>query len=325
MRKLRLGADGPAVSELCLGTGGYGTSIDADAAGPIMDRFLELGGTFLDTAHVYGAWAPGRAGASERVIGAWLSARGCRGDVVVGTKGGHPDLATMQVSRLRPEDIAADLRESLERLQTDYVDVYWLHRDDPRIAVGDIMDALNEHLNAGLVRGIGCSNWTTERLAEANEWAAAHGKVGFCASQIGYSLARANAGSGGYPGTLSMDEPTHAYHRRTGVPVVAYSSQAGGFFSGKYAADDDPAAVANQGIVRTYYHEDNFQRLARAQALAARHGRTANEANLAYLQSQPFPVIPIVGSRTVAQVEASCAATGWHLAPEECRWLESGD
>lgn len=325
MRTLRLGPDGPVVSELCLGTGGYGTSVDADAAWSIMDRYVELGGVFLDTAHVYGAWAPGCAGASERVVGSWVNARGCRDGIVIGTKGGHPDLARMEVSRLRPTDIAADLHESLERLGTSYVDLYWLHRDDPRIPVGEIVDALNEHLDAGLVRSIGCSNWTTDRLAAAKRWANVNGKVGFCASQIGYSLARANPGSAGYAGMLYMDETTHAFHRQTSIPVVAYSSQAGGFFSGKYAADDDPDEVANQGVVRTYYSEDNFRRLARAQTLAAQHGRTANEVNLAYLMSQPFPVVPIVGSRNLAQVAASYAACGWRLTPSECRWLEAGD
>lgn len=325
MQRVQLGASGPTVSELCLGTGGYGTSIVAEQAWSIMDRFLELGGTFLDTAHVYGAWEPGRGGASERVIGDWLCERGCRRDVVLGTKGGHPALTEMEISRLRPGDIATDLHESLERLRSDDIDIYWLHRDDPSIPVGEIVDALNEHLAAGLVHSIGCSNWTTDRLAAANRWAAANGKVGFCASQIGYSLARANTGSGGYAGMLYVDEETHASHRRTEIPVVAYSSQAGGFFSGKYAADDDPASVRNRGVVLNYYSAENFQRLERAQELAAAHGRTANEVNLAYLRSQPFQVVPIVGSRSAAQVEASCAACGWRLTEETCRWLESGD
>jgi len=324
MRTLRLGASGPAVSELCLGTGGYGTSVDADSAWAIMDRFVELGGTFLDTAHIYGAWAPEGIGASERVVGSWVNVRGCRRAVVIGTKGGHPDLATMDVSRLAPKDIASDLCESLERLGTDYVDVYWLHRDDPDIPVGEIVDALNEHLAMGLVRSIGCSNWTTARQEAAAAWAASHRKVGFCASQIGYSLALANPGSAGYAGMLYMDKAAHAYHQRTGTSVVAYSSQAGGFFSGKYASDDVPDRVANQGVVRTYYSEENFRRLARAQALAAEHGRMANEVNLAYLMSQPFPVVPIVGSQNPAQVDASCAACGWRLTPEECRYLETG-
>lgn len=324
MQTLRLGDHGPTVSELCLGTGGFGTSVPKDTAWAIMDRFAEAGGTFLDTAHVYAAWLAGGAGASERTIGEWVATRGCRQDVVIGTKGGHPDLATMHISRLAMEDISADLYESLDRLGTDYVDLYWLHRDDASIPVGEIMDALNEHVATGLVRAIGCSNWTPERQKAAAAWTTSHGKVGFCASQIGYSMAWANPGAAGYAGMLYMDDVAHAFHRWTGIPVVAYSSQAGGFFSGKYAADDDPSQVANQSVVRTYYSEGNFQRLARAQALAAKYGRTANEVNLAYLMSQPFPVVPIVGSHSEAQIVASCAACGWRLTEEECHFLEEG-
>ncbi len=320
----QLGTGGPTVSELCLGTGGFGTAVPRDTAWAIMDRFVEAGGTFFDTAHVYAAWLPDGAGASERTIGGWVAARGCREDVVIGTKGGHPDLRSMDVSRLAPEDIASDLHESLDRLGIDYVDLYWLHRDDATIPVGEIMDALSEQLDAGLVRAIGCSNWTPERQVAAARWAQLHKEPGFCASQIGYSLARANAGVAGYAGMLYMDDATHAFHCRTGIPVVAYSSQAGGFFSGKYAASDDPTRVANQGIVRTYYSASNFERLGRAQELAAEHGRTANEVNLAYLMSQPFHVVPIVGPRSEAQIEASCAAAGWRLSEDTCRFLERG-
>jgi len=100
----QLGTGGPTVSELCLGTGGFGTAVPRDTAWAIMDRFVEAGGTFFDTAHVYAAWLPDGAGASERTIGGWVAARGCREDVVIGTKGGHPDLRSMDVSRLAPED-----------------------------------------------------------------------------------------------------------------------------------------------------------------------------------------------------------------------------
>jgi len=322
MDRQQLGTEGPVVSELCLGTGGFGTAVSQDAAWAIMDRYAEAGGNFLDTAHVYAAWLPDGAGASERTIGSWVAARGCREDVVIGTKGGHPDLRSMDVSRLAPDDIASDLHESLDRLGTDYVDLYWLHRDDPSVPVGEIMDALSQHVGGGLVRAIGCSNWTPQRQEEAAAWSRQHGKPSLCASQIGYSLARAKAGAAGYAGMLYMDDATHAFHQRTGIPVVAYSSQAGGFFSGKYAANDDPASVANQGVVRTYYSEPNFQRLERAQQLAAKHGRRANEVNLAYLLSQPFHVVPIVGPRTEQQIEASCAAAGWRLSEDACRFLE---
>jgi aryl-alcohol dehydrogenase-like predicted oxidoreductase len=310
-------------SVIGLGTAGFGSAIPQERAFALLDRFAELGGNFLDTARVYAAWLPGGAGASERTIGAWLKSRGMAEQMIVATKGGHPDLATMHISRLSPAEIAADLTASLDALGLAAVDLYWLHRDDPAIPAGEIMDALNEHVRAGRLRAIAASNWTTERIEAANAWAAAHGQVGFCASQIGWSLAQPDPAARGFGGELAMDAATLAYHRRTGFPVVAYSSQAAGFFAGKadrYLAPDAP----RDGFSRKYMTAENLARLARARMLAERRGRPTNDIALAYLLSQPFPVYALVGCQTVEQVQASCAAADLRLTPEEIGFLESG-
>ncbi len=305
-----------APSVICLGTGGYGTNIPTEQAFALLDAFAEQGGNFLDTARIYGAWAPGGEGASEKTLGAWLKRTAARDRFVISTKGAHPDLATMHISRIGPADLAADIRASLDALQTDVIDIYWLHRDDPAVPVGEILAALNEHLAAGRVRAIGASNWSLARLVEANEYAREHGLTGFQANQIGWSLAAANTGTAPVAGMLYMDAATHAYHRQTGLPVLAYSSQATGFFSAKYRREQ-LAEPATTTASRLYFTPENFDRLDRATELARRHGITANQVNLAWLLGQPFPVYPIVGCRTVEQVRDSCAAADVMLTADE--------
>jgi aryl-alcohol dehydrogenase-like predicted oxidoreductase len=312
-------------SLLCLGTGGYGTNIPADAAWRLLDAFAEMGGNFVDTARVYGAWVPGGEGASERVLGSWLRRRKMHGHFVIATKGGHPKLSSMDRSRLSPAEISADLAASLADLQADQIDLYLLHRDDPAVPVGEILSALNEHLAAGRVRALGASNWSIERLAEAEAYAGVHGLAGFSVSQIGWSFARVNESSAALPGMRFMDQESLAYHRRTNLAVMAYSSQAQGFFTGKFeqyregqVQDSDPSSV------RLYAHAENFARLDRARLLASRLERTPNEIALAYLLQQPFPTFPIVGCRSVEQVRASCAAVSLSLTADEMAYLVDG-
>lgn len=298
-----------SLSRLCLGTARFGADIPESAAFELLDQFVERGGNFLDSAHIYAAWLPGGTGASERTVGRWVRARDCRSKVVVATKGGHPELNTMHISRLSPECIRKDLHESLQRLQMDAVELYWLHRDDPQIPVGEIMSVLNELVAGGRVRAVGCSNWTVARIQESAAYASRNSTVGFCASQIGWSVAEAAQGHG-VGGMLYMDVPTLAFHRESRMPQVAYSSQAGGIF--------------NKGALRAPYDNPRNQtRLTLAQSLAAKHGCSPNQIALAWLLAQQFPVFPIIGSRTVEQIADSCAAVNVRLSAEELRALET--
>ena len=181
---------GRKTSVLCMGSVGLGFDFSQKQTNEILDAYVNLGGNFIDTARVYGDFAGGVCGVSERAIGNWLAARHNREKMILGTKGGHPELSTMNVGRLDRENLSADIRRSLDDLMVDQVDIYWLHRDDVSRPVGDILETLNGFLQAGYTRFIGVSNWTTARIREANAYAAAHGMTGFCANQPQFSLAR---------------------------------------------------------------------------------------------------------------------------------------
>ncbi|MCZ7643789.1 MAG: aldo/keto reductase [Planctomycetota bacterium] len=314
MRYHDLAGLAPAPSRVCLGTSSFGSDTPEAEAFAILDAFAAAGGNFLDTAHIYAAWRPGGAGQSERTIGKWLKRAGLRGKMVVGTKGAHFDMQT-KASGVRRETIAQHLAESLERLQLSNVDLYWLHRDDPEVPVGEILGWLNEHLKAGTIRALGCSNWTVARMEEAARHAKRHGLAGFCASQIGWSLARAATSRAGSD-MLYADDETRAYHVRSGMPQVGYSTQANGFFSGKY----DPGAPPEgqrKGVLQKYGLPENFRRLEAARRIARLRGVTSNQVALASLFAQPFPFFAIVGPKSVEQARDSCAAGDLALTAEE--------
>lgn len=231
------------VSRICLGTGSLGSVVPRPAAFAIMDAFVDAGGTFFDSAHYYANWIPGERHLSEKTIGAWLKARGGKGNLVIATKGGHPDAETPNVSRLAPRDIVGDLDASLDLLGLSTIDLYWLHRDDPRRPVGEIVETLNDQLRLGKIRFLGCSNWRPARIREAHAYASAHGLQSFVASQIFWSLAVPN------PGTVkwdqaAMDDEAAEFYRTASMSVHAFTSQAKGFFA---KADQSGGRVPEAG------------------------------------------------------------------------------
>ncbi|MBP1155526.1 aryl-alcohol dehydrogenase-like predicted oxidoreductase [Paenibacillus sp. PvR052] len=188
----------------------------------VLDGYFAIGGNTIDTAHIY------CGGESEQTIGRWMRERGNREKVILLTKGAYHDNNGPRVS---PEAIQIDLNESMDRLGTDYIDLYALHRDDPSVPVSVIMDALNGHVAAGRVKAIGGSNWSTDRLQEANDYAAASGLVSFTFSSPNLSLAKANEPF--WAGCVSADSADLAWHERHQVPLLSWSSQARGFFTGR--------------------------------------------------------------------------------------------
>lgn len=325
MNPIEIPAIRPKPSAICLGTGTFGTTISKDVAWRMMDAFVTRGGTFLDTAHVYASWIPGGEGASECTIGEWLVANGNRADIVIGTKGCTLDMATLQPPTFSPEQVARELEQSLTRLQSDYVDIYWLHRDNPAVAVSDILGALAAHVAAGTVHALGVSNWSAPRLREAVACARTHGLPEICASQIGWSLARTTGALAGDSTMRHMDERTYAFHVETGMPLVAYSSQARGFFAGKgdrLAADPAQDTPQDSSMRSAYGSPENFQRLARARTLARRYGSSAHRVALAYILNHPFPTAAIIGPRTIAQFEDSCAAAAVALSADDVAYLD---
>ena len=304
------------LSVLCLGTANYGSAYTRDESFALLDAFAEAGGNFLDTAHVYADWLPDGHGASERTGGEWLRTRGVRAGFAVATKGGHPRLETMERSRLRPEDLTCDLTESLERLGTDYIDLYWLHRDDPAVPVGEILGALNEHLTAGRIHALGASNWRPARLKAAAEYAQAHGLTGFAASQIGWSLAIPNQTQGQWYDSRHMDATALEYYRAVGLKVIPFSPQAGGFFAHPYDPADAKYAL--------YHNAVNVGRWERVQKLAKERGVSANAVALAYILEHPCGGAAVIGPRTIEQLRDSVRAVGLGMSGVERRFLENG-
>lgn len=290
------------LSRLVLGTTVYRQAPD-DVSTELLDAWIELGGNVLDTAREYGM--------SESVLGRWMDARGCRGDVVVLTKCAHPEDGRARVTRA---DIVGDLMESLEALRTSCVDLLVLHRDDPREPVGRVLEVMNEQLEAGRIRAFGASNWTTQRLDEARDYASAHGLEPFACSSSNLSLAMQNEPM--WPGALSVsDVASRRWHERTGLPLFAWSAQAGGFFARGETEPLDPDAA------RVYGSEPNRERLRRAQSLARSKRADPNGVALAWVLAQPFPVYAIVGPQSVAELRSTVAAVDVELTDEEVRWL----
>lgn len=301
----------PAASRICLGTATFGTTQQPrDTAFALFDAFVAGGGNFVDTAHVYAAWLPGGAGASERTLGEWMRSRGV--DLVVGSKGGHPPLDDMSRSRLRPHDLAQDCTQSLERLGRGHIDLYWLHRDDEAVPVGEIIDALRPLLRSGQVRAIGASNWSWQRIQAANDWAAANAATGFAASQIAWSLAQDAPGHVPGGGTRDMDPGTLVWHAHSGVAQIPYSSQAGGFFA---------KALPSAG---RYACPANARRWQRVRDLAGRLGVSPNGVALAWVLNHPAGGWAVVGPKDAAQLADTMAADALQLDPSQLAYLDLG-
>ena len=306
MRTAQLTPHLPPLSVIALGTAEFGSRIPEDAAFALLDAYAAGGGTVLDTANCYAEWLPDGEGRSELTIGKWLRSRAMASTMVVSTKGGHPRMDSMHQSRLRPADLAHDLGQSLERLHSDHVGLYWLHRDDEQIPVGEILDWLEGQRRAGRIAAYGASNWSTARLEAAAAYARSHGYDGFCADQPGWSLAERRTDVAVIPGCLYADAALLAWHRRNGLGSMAYTSQARGWFS-KDVADYDTAA--------------NRERRRRAQHLASELGSTANGVALAWFTNQSFPAIATVGPHRAEQMQDCLAAGDVALTPAQVAWL----
>lgn len=282
-----------------------------------LDSVTAIGCYAFDTAHDYGG------GASERVIGNWMEARNNRSDVIVIGKGAHPSGGR---NRVDPESIRRDLRESLSRLGTDYVDLYLLHRDDPAVPVGPIIDVLNDLKREGKIVVFGASNWTCGRLEEARAYAEDNGLLPFSAASSQYSLAVQYDDP--YPGTVSINSSTDdsewEWYRTTQYPLLAWSSLARGFFSGKFTRDNLDAFTDPQSLIsiRCYAREDNFVRLGRARQLAEERGATVPQIALAYVFRQPINTFAITGALNASQFKENVEALEIGLTDEEVSWLD---
>ena len=293
-------AEGLRVSPVGLGAAFFGTNLSEADSLAQLDRYAEVG-NLIDTARVYGDWEPGARGRSESIIGRWLASRGNRDRVVISTKGAHPRLERMDVPRVSPEDIRSDLELSLRALGTDYIDLYFLHRDDPARPVGEILECLEALRRAGSLRWYGCSNWRLSRIIEAREYALAHGLSGFVCNQLMWSLAVPDPRRIADKTLVGMDAETYAFHRQTGMAAMAYMSIAGGYFA--HLAKGD---LREEARLR-YDLSINAENYIKLSALSAECGVTPGDLSLLYFASSPFPAVALASFSRTEQLEQCLA------------------
>jgi aryl-alcohol dehydrogenase-like predicted oxidoreductase len=293
------------------------TDQEQERSSALLDAVYELGGNALDTAHVYAG------GHSERGIGRWMAERGNREQMVIVSKGCHHNADRKRVTSF---DLSADLYDSLARLQTEYVDVYLLHRDDPSVPVGPIVEAFNEHWRAGRIRAFGGSNWTQARIQEANDYAAAHSLQPFTASSPNFGLAEQVLDPWG-PGCVTLSGPQNAearaWYTANQMPVLAYSSLARGFFSGRVTPDtyEQSKELLDRACRTAYCHEVNLKRLERTMVLAREKGATVPQIALAYILQSPLNVFPLVGAANGVEYAQNVEALDLDLTAAERAWL----
>ena len=293
------GVDIP-VSRLIIGCDNQQTMPDATA---ILDDFFQRGGNAFDTAHIYGGGKP------ERLLGRWIAQRNIRSQVAVIVKGAHTPFCT-------PEFLDQQFRESLDRLQFDYADIYLMHRDNIEIPAGEFVDVLNEHHRAGRIKAFGGSNWTLDRLKEAQAYAAKNGLQKFSCVSNNFSLARMVSPVWG--GCISANSPEFKkWLAETGISLLAWSSQARGFFTDRA----HPGKTDDAELVRCWYSDDNFQRRERAVELAHRKGIETINIAIAYVLGQPFASFALIGPRLISEIVSSFGGLPVTLTPEEIAWL----
>ena len=293
------GLDKP-VSRLVIGTVG---GAELPFASIMFDEFFRCGGNCFDTAYIYGT--------SDATLGQWIKNRGIREQVAILAKGGH-------TPHCNPEAITRQLLESLERMQTDYADIYIMHRDNPEIPAGEFIDVLNEHQKAGRIRAFGGSNWSLERVQAANDYAASKGLNGFSTVNNNFSLARMIRPP--WEGCIaSSDAESRAWLTKTQLPLMSWSSTGRGFFVRGNRNDDH----TDQGLL-DWYSDDNFERLDRARELAKKKGVKPINIAMAWVLCQPFPTFALFGPANLDEMRISLRSLVVVLTAEELKWLDLG-
>ncbi len=295
MHKRTLGRSGLDTAPLVLGGNVFGWTADEDTSFKLLDRFVERGFNAIDTADVYSAWAPGLAGGeSEAVMGRWLAKRGRRDDVVIMTKVGSLEAR----KGLSADNIAAAVEDSLRRLQTDYLDVYFAHIDDDSVPLEETLGAFSKLVEAGKVRAIGASNYSADRLREALQVSADKGLKRYEIMQPGYNL---------YD-RAGFEQELAALAQGEELGVVSYFSLASGFLTGKYASRDDLKGAARAGFLEGFFDERGMQLLETLRKVSADVGATPAQVSLAWLMTRPGVTAPIASATSVEQLDDILAA-----------------
>jgi aryl-alcohol dehydrogenase-like predicted oxidoreductase len=311
MKLRNLGRSGLKVSPLAFGGNVFGWTIDETKSMQLLDRFVDEGFNFIDTADVYARWAPGnKGGESEMVIGKWLKKSGKRDKVVIATKVGMemgPDK-----KGLAPDYIRSAVEDSLKRLQTDYIDLYQSHVDDADTPIADTLRAYDELIKAGKVRAIGASNYSGERLQEALDVSKQNSLPRYESLQPNYNL---------YDRTDFENGPRDVCLKND-VGVINYFSLASGFLTGKYRSEADVAGNARERMVKKYLNDRGWRILDALDAVARDTKSTPAKVAIAWLLAQPAITAPIASATSLAQLEQLFEATRLNLSKAQLEQLD---
>ncbi len=310
MQKRKLGKSGLEVSPLAFGGNVFGWTADEATSFKLLDAFVAAGFNFIDTADVYSKWVTGHSGGeSETVLGKWLKQRGNRDRVVIATKVGW-EMAPERKG-LSKAYILLAVEDSLQRLQTDHIDLYQSHVDDSDTPLEETLEAFARLVKAGKVRAIGASNHTAARLGEALQVSKTHGYPAYQCLQPHYNLCERT----GYEGELE------ALCVQQGLAVIPYFSLAAGFLTGKYRSEADLSKSPRGAGLKKYLNERGLRILAALDAVAARQGSTPPAIALAWLLARPSITAPIASATSLAQLETLIAATRLQLTASDIEQL----
>ena len=305
----------------------FGTTLDClerDGDGDeLLDSAVAMGINTLDTARVY------VEGHSETSIGGWIKRRKNRNDIVILSKGGHYDMGTGK-SRVNRKEMRYDLETSLKQLQTDYIDIYLLHRDDPTVPAGEIVEIFNEMHKEGKIGAFGGSNWAYERLKEANEYAEKHNLIPFTVSSPNYGLAEQDTDLwGGGCVTISgpQNKEAREWYLKNDMPVIAYSSLGRGMFSGrvKSAEPEKIGDIMDQPSIEAYGGARNFERLRRCEELAAQKNCSVSQIALSWLLHQELKTFAVVSSKNVGRMQQNVDSLKVELTEAEKKYVNLED
>ena len=306
-----------SVSRLFFGTAIAPVNTDGSAAPELLDSMLSLGINAFDCARSYGK--------AEEVLGKWMEDRGCREQVTVLSKCGDIRNGVVQVNR---QVISEQLRQSLEALRTDHIDLYLLHRDDPDTPIEEFIDTLNEYREMGKITVFGVSNWTHRRIEAANRYALSHGLVPFSVSSPNYGLARQLADPFG-GGCVTVSGPENkvarAWYTENQMPVIAYSSMGRGFFSGRFKSFDYDTArqILDIYAQKGYLYEDNMRILQRAEILAEKYDVTVSEIAMRYIFGSGMNLFAVVSTTSPERMRMNIRAAANPLTPADIDFLDS--
>jgi aryl-alcohol dehydrogenase-like predicted oxidoreductase len=310
MKTRKLGGSPLEVSPICLGGNVFGWTADEPTSFSILDEFVGAGFNFIDTADVYSRWVPGhKGGESETVLGNWFKRSGNRKKVILATKVGI-ELAP-EKKGLSKAYILREVEDSLQRLQTDYIDLYQSHIDDASVPLEETLEAYDQLIKQGKVRAIGASNYSAERLAEAVKVSKEHGLPKYESLQPHYNLYE----------RASFEQDLESLCLKERIGVIPYFALASGFLTGKYRSENDLAKGPRGQMVKKYLDERGFRILAGLDQVAGKLHSTPGKVAIAWLMERPSITAPIASATNVEQLKDLVDAANLQLDADSIKTL----